>query len=67
MSQKTKRIIILLALAQAVLGLGLLALPRVVQALPGSLTVRLQARAPILRPVFDLVTTPLPASLPFTP
>ncbi|MCB8953555.1 MAG: C39 family peptidase [Ardenticatenales bacterium] len=64
MSQKTKRIIILLALAQAVLGLGLLALPRVVQALPGSLTVRLQARAPILRPVFDLVTTPLPASLP---
>ncbi len=64
MSPKTKRIIIWLAVVQAVLGLGLLALPQVVQALPGSLQVRLQARVPILRPVFDLITTPLPASLP---
>lgn len=64
MSIKTKRIIIWLAVAQAVVGLGLLALPQVVQALPGSVQVRLQARAPILQPVFDLITTPLPASLP---
>lgn len=64
MSAKTKRIIIWLAVVQAVVGLGLLALPQVVQALPGSVQVRLQARAPILQPVFDLITTPLPASLP---
>ncbi|GAB4147336.1 MAG: hypothetical protein Fur0021_06060 [Candidatus Promineifilaceae bacterium] len=64
MSVKTKRIIIWLAVVQAVVGLGLLALPQVVQALPGSVQVRLQARAPILQPVFDLITTPLPASLP---
>lgn len=63
MTDKTKRIILLIAVAQLVLALGVFALPRVVQALPGRYLVRLQSH-PLTGGVVGLVTTPLPEALP---
>lgn len=63
MTPKTKRIILVVALLQIVIALGFLALPPVVQALPGRYLVRLQAH-PLTSGVMELVTTPIARSLP---
>jgi len=63
MSRQTKRIILLIAIAQLLLTLGVFALPRAVQALPGRYLVRLQSH-PLTSGVVQLVTTPLPDALP---
>ena len=63
MKPRTKRIILLIAIAQLVMALGIFALPRAVQALPGRYLVRLQSH-PLTSSVVGLVTTPLPQALP---
>lgn len=63
MSRQTKRIILLVAVAQLLFTLGIFALPRAVQALPGRYLVRLQNH-PLTGGVVSLVTTPLPEALP---
>lgn len=63
MKPKTKNLIILLAVVQATLGISLLLLPQIVEALPGSIRFRLN-QLPILDPIFAAITTPLPESLP---
>lgn len=65
MSQNVKRGILLIALSQIVLALGLLALPSLVQALPGEYRVRL-ARVPVVEPILRLGETPMPTALPAT-
>ena len=65
MSPTVKRGILLIALAQIMLALGLLALPRFVQALPGEYRVRL-ARVPAVEPILRLGETPMPTALPAT-
>ena len=63
MSNSVKRLIILVAIAQVLLMTALFALPQVVRALPGAYYVRLQAH-PLTAGVMELITTPLPESLP---
>lgn len=63
MTARTKRVILILALAQIVIALGLFALPRAVQALPGRYLVRLQAH-PLTSGAMELVTTPMAQALP---
>ncbi|MFW6042389.1 MAG: C39 family peptidase [Chloroflexota bacterium] len=63
MSSRARRIIILVVATQILLAIGVFALPRVVEALPGRYLVRLQNH-PLTSGVVELVTTPLPRSLP---
>ena len=63
MTPRTKRIILLVVAAQLALTVGIFALPRVVQALPGRYLVRLQNH-PLTSGVVELVTTPFPRALP---
>ncbi|MDX1664251.1 MAG: C39 family peptidase [Candidatus Promineifilaceae bacterium] len=63
MSSRTKSIILVVAVLQLALVVGLFALPRVVQALPGRYLVRLQSHR-LTSGVVELVTTPLPQALP---
>lgn len=63
MTTRTKRIIIIVAIAQLVLTVGFFALPRVVEALPGRYLVRLQNH-PLTSDVVLRITTPLPSALP---
>jgi tetratricopeptide (TPR) repeat protein len=63
MSQRTKRIVILIAIAQVALAIGVFALPRAVEALPWRYRIRLQDN-PVTGPVVQLVTTPIAKSLP---
>lgn len=58
MSQNTRRIILIIAVLQACLAIGLAAWPRLVEALPGEIRYRLP------HAVADLGQTPLPAALP---
>jgi tetratricopeptide (TPR) repeat protein len=63
MSQKTKRIILAVAIIQVFVTVALFVLPRVVRVLPGVYYVRLQNH-PLTASIMELVTTPIPASLP---
>lgn len=63
MSQRTKQIILLIALAQVLLAIGVFALPHAVRALPGWYYIRLQNH-PLTADIMALVTTPLPSTLP---
>lgn len=63
MSPNLKRLIILLAVGQLILMVGLFALPRIVEALPGAYYVRLQSH-PLTAGVMELLTTPIPESVP---
>ena len=53
MSQKTKRLILAIAVAQILLIIGLLALPRVVLAIPGRYRVALEERSPFLSEITE--------------
>ncbi len=63
MSRRLKDSILLLVLVQLLLAVGLLALPRLVQALPGEYRVRL-ARVPVVEPLLRLGERPMPTALP---
>ena len=63
MNQPTSRFIAIAAFFIIFVSLGIFALPRVVRALPGSYVVRLQNH-PLTSGVVELVTTPMPDSLP---
>lgn len=63
MSRRLKESILLLVLVQLLLAVGLLALPRLVQALPGEYRVRL-ARVPVVEPLLRLGERPMPTALP---
>ncbi len=63
MTTTTKRLILLIVAVEVVLTIGIFALPRVVQALPGEYYVRLQNN-PLTSGLVALVTTPLPTALP---
>ena len=63
MSRRLKHGVLLIALAQLILALGVLALPRLVQALPGEYRVRL-AQVPAVEPLLRLGETPMPTALP---
>jgi tetratricopeptide (TPR) repeat protein len=63
MNGRAKQIVILVAIAQVILALGIFALPRVVEALPGRYLVRLQNH-PLTSGVVEMITTPMPSSLP---
>lgn len=63
MSSKTKRLILLIVVAQLLLAVAILALPRVVRALPGDYYLRLQ-HSRLTSGVMALITTPMPAALP---
>lgn len=63
MSTKTRNIILGIAVLQVLLAIGIFALPRVVQALPGEYYVRLQNNR-LTASVMELITTPLPQALP---
>jgi hypothetical protein len=63
MNQSTSRFIAIAAFFMILVSLGIFALPRVVRALPGSYVVRLQNH-PLTSGVVELVTTPMPSSLP---
>jgi hypothetical protein len=63
MSRRLKHGILLIALAQLFLTLGVLALPRLVQALPGEYRVRL-AQVPAAESLLRLGETPMPTALP---
>jgi hypothetical protein len=63
MSRRLKGSILLLVFIQLLLALGLLALPRLAQALPGEYRVRL-ARVPVVEPLLRLGETPMPTALP---
>ena len=63
MTTRTKRIIIIIALAQILLALGVFALPKVVQALPGRYLVRLQNH-PLTSGIVERISTPFPSALP---
>lgn len=62
-TSSTKRLIIAVVFLQVALTVGIFALPRAVEALPGEYYVRLQSH-PLTAGVMELVTTPLPAALP---
>ena len=59
----TKRLIVAIVFFQVALTVGIFALPRAVEALPGEYYVRLQNH-PLTAGVMELVTTPLPIALP---
>lgn len=63
MNRRSKQLIAIIAIAMIVMSLGLFALPRVVQALPGQYLYRLQNH-PLTGGIVELVTTPIPATLP---
>ncbi len=63
MNGRTKRIVIIVVIAQLILAAGIFTLPRAVQALPGQYLVRLQNH-PLTSGVVQRVTTPIPAALP---
>jgi len=63
MNRRSKQLIAIIAIAMIVMSLGLFALPRVVQALPGQYLYRLQNH-PLTGGIVELVTTPIPAALP---
>ncbi|MEW5987613.1 MAG: C39 family peptidase [Chloroflexota bacterium] len=58
MSKQSKRIILLVAIGQILFIVGILAVPRIVQAIPGRYRIRLPEQ------LVELVTTPLPTALP---
>jgi hypothetical protein len=58
-----KRLILFIVMIQVVFIIGLFALPQVVEALPGAYYVRLQSH-PLTSGVMELITTPVPESLP---
>jgi hypothetical protein len=63
MSKRVKYGILLIVVTQLLIVIGLLTIPRVVQALPGEYRVRL-ARLPLMEPLLEFGTTPLPTALP---
>jgi hypothetical protein len=63
MSNKTRNLIILLVVFQLILTIGIFALPRVAQALPGHYYVRLQNHR-FTSGVMELITTPMATALP---
>jgi hypothetical protein len=63
MSRRLKHGILVLVLMQLLLAMGLLAVPRLVQALPGEYRVRL-AQVPAVEPLLRLGETPMPTALP---
>lgn len=63
MNRRAKYIIPLALLALILLAGGFIAVPRVVGALPGEYRVRL-ARIPLIEPLLEIGTTPLPTALP---
>lgn len=63
MSTRTKRIIVVIVVAQLLLAVAFFALPRAVEALPGRYLVRLQNH-PLTSGVIERVTTPYPDALP---
>ncbi len=63
MSKRAKYTIPLILLALVLLVGGFIAVPRVVGALPGEYRVRL-ARIPLVEPILEIGTTPLPTALP---
>ncbi|HSH05004.1 MAG TPA: hypothetical protein VLL52_20995, partial [Anaerolineae bacterium] len=60
MKQSTKRIIFAVALLQIIIALGLIALPSVVEAIPG----RIRANARFPAALNELALTPVPTALP---
>lgn len=62
-SKQWKYAILLVALAQIIIVIGLLALPPLVRALPGEMRVRL-ARVPLGEVLMDVGVTPMPTALP---
>lgn len=63
MSQRTRNLILAVALTQIVTVFALLALPSIVRAIPGRYRVRLE-NVPIAQDVLELVTTPYALALP---
>ncbi len=63
MKKQWKYLILLIALSQILLVLGLIILPPVVQALPGEMRVRI-AKVPLGATLLDIGTTPMPTALP---
>ena len=63
MTAKTRNIILGIVLLQLLIVIGLLGLPHLVRAMPGTYYVRLQNHS-ITAPIIALVTTPLPTALP---
>ncbi|MFO7537791.1 MAG: C39 family peptidase [Chloroflexota bacterium] len=63
MSNRTRNIIIAIVIFQVLLTIGIFALPRVAQALPGHYYVRLQNHR-YTAGVMDLITTPMATALP---
>ncbi|HSG14717.1 MAG TPA: C39 family peptidase [Anaerolineae bacterium] len=63
MSKRAKYTIPLILLALVLFVGGFIAVPRVVGALPGEYRVRL-ARIPLVEPILEIGTTPLPTALP---
>lgn len=63
MSSSTKRVIVVIVVAQLLLAVAFFALPRAVEALPGRYLVRLQNH-PLTSGVIERVTTPYPEALP---
>jgi hypothetical protein len=67
MSKRTKNLILLIAIGQISLIIGLLALPAVVQAIPGRYRVALSERSPLLSGITEDViehVAPVPTALP---
>ncbi len=63
MSRRTKRIILVIAFGQIVLIVGLLALPKVVMAIPGRYRVALSERSPFLSNIYEgLINEVVPMS-----
>lgn len=63
MKKRWKYLILLIAVSQVLLVLGLTVLPPVTQALPGEMRVRI-AKVPLGATLLDIGTTPLPTALP---
>ena len=63
MSRRAKFIVSLIVLALIFVIGGFTAVPRVVGVLPGEYRVRL-ARIPLMEPILEIGTTPLPTALP---
>lgn len=63
MTQRTKQIIIFVALLQLILTIALFAFPQMVRALPGTYLVRLQNNQ-LTSGIIELVITPIAAELP---
>lgn len=63
MSGRVKWLIVLAAFLQVMLTVAVFALPRAVQALPGTYYVRLESH-PLTAGIMSLITTPIPEALP---